>query len=84
MGMAGSSGRRLVPLLRLQMGAFLHSLGFRRESGRARAVGVAVLAVLLAAVAVAYLGTLGFGMVAAGAARAIPALAAHGLRLPGL
>ena len=76
MGMAGSSGRRLVPLLRLQMGAFLHSLGFRRESGRARAVGVAVLAVLLAAVAVAYLGTLGFGMVAAGAARAIPALAA--------
>lgn len=76
MGMADSSGRRLVPLLRLQMGAFLHGLGVRRGSGRARAVGVAVLAALLAGMAVAYLGALGFGMVAAGAARAIPALAA--------
>lgn len=74
--MAGSSSRGLVPLLRLQIGAFLYGLGVRRGSGRARTVGVAVLAILIAAVAVVYLGALGFGMAAAGAARAIPALAA--------
>ena len=48
----------------------------RRGRGRARLLGAAALAALLVAVAVAYLWALGSGMVAAGAAGAIPALAA--------
>lgn len=71
-----SAGRSLGPLLRLQVRALLYGLGVRRGSGRLRALGVAAIAVLLAGMAVFYLGALGFGMVAAGAAGAIPALAA--------
>lgn len=48
----------------------------RRGRGRARLLGAAALTALLAAVAIAYLWALGSGMVAAGAAGAIPALAA--------
>lgn len=72
----GSSARCLVPLLRLQARALLHGLGLRAGSGRARAVGAAALAVLLAVLVAAYLWLLGQGMVAAGAAGALPALAA--------
>lgn len=71
-----SRGRALVPLLALQVRSLLYGLGVRRGRGRARLLGAAALAVLLAAVAIAYLWALGSGMVAAGAAGAIPALAA--------
>ncbi len=71
-----SGNRGLRPLLSLQVRALLYGLGVRRGSGRLRALGAAALALLLAGMAVFYLGALGFGMVAAGAAGAIPALAA--------
>ncbi len=75
--MTGSSaGRGLGPLLSLQVRALLYGLGVRRGSGRLHALVVAAIAVLLAGMAVFYLGALGFGMVAVGAAGAIPALAA--------
>ena len=70
------SGRALRPLLSLQVRSLLYGLGVRRGRGRARLLGAAALAALLAAVAVAYLWALGSGMVAAGVAGAIPALAA--------
>lgn len=69
-------GRALAPLLSLQARSLLYGLGVRRGRGRARLLGAAALAVLLAAVAIAYLWALGSGMVAAGAAGAVPALAA--------
>lgn len=71
-----SRGRALAPLLALQVRSLLYGLGVRRGRGRARLLGAAALAALLVAVAVAYLWALGSGMVAAGAAGAIPALAA--------
>lgn len=71
-----SRGRALAPLLALQVRSLLYGLGVRRGRGRARLLGAAALAALLAAVAVGYLWALGSGMVAAGAAGAIPALAA--------
>lgn len=71
-----SRGRALRPLLSLQARSLIYGLGVRRGRGRARLLGAAALAVLLVAVAVAYLWALGSGMVAAGAAGAIPALAA--------
>lgn len=71
-----SAGRGLGTLLSLQVRALLYGLGARRGSGRLRALGAAAIVVLVAGVAVFYLGALGFGMVAAGAAAAIPALAA--------
>lgn len=71
-----SAGRGLGPLLSLQVRALLYGLGVRRGSGRLRALGAAAIVVLVAWMAVFYLGALGFGMVAAGAAGAIPALAA--------
>ena len=70
------SARALRPLLSLQARSLLYGLGVRRGRGRARLLSAAALAVLLAAVAVGYLWALGSGMVAAGAAGAIPALAA--------
>ena len=70
------SARALRPLLSLQARSLLYGLGVRRGRGRARLLGAAALAVLLAAVAIAYLWALGSGMVAAGAAGAVPALAA--------
>lgn len=70
------SGRALCPLLSLQVRSLLYGLGVRRGRGRARLLGAAALAVLLAVVAIAYLWALGSGMVAAGVAGAIPALAA--------
>lgn len=66
----------LVPLLSLQARSLLYGLGVRRGRGRARLLGAAALVALLVAVAVGYLWALGSGMVAAGAAGAIPALAA--------
>ena len=71
-----SRGRALRPLLSLQACSLIYGLGVRRGRGRARLLGAAALAALLVAVAVAYLWALGSGMVAAGAAGAIPALAA--------
>lgn len=71
-----SRGRALAPLLALQVRSLLYGLGVRRGSGRLRVLGACALAALLAAVALAYLRALGSGMVAAGAAGAIPALAA--------
>lgn len=71
-----SRGRALAPLLALQARSLIYGLGVRRGRGRARLLGAAALAALLVAVAVAYLWALGSGMVAAGAAGAIPALAA--------
>ena len=71
-----SRGRALRPLLSLQARSLIYGLGVRRGRGRARLLGAAALAALLVAVAVAYLWALGSGMVAAGAAGAIPALAA--------
>lgn len=70
------SGRALRPLLSLQVRSLLYGLGVRRGRGRARLLGAAALAALLAAVAIAYLWVLGSSMVAAGAADAVPALAA--------
>lgn len=72
----GSGSHGFLPLLRLQVGSLLYSFGVRRGSGRLRAVGACVLAVLLAAMAAAYMWALGSGMVAARAGEAIPALAA--------
>ena len=69
-------GRALRPLLSLQARSLLYGLGFRGGRGRARLLGAAALVVLLAGMAVAYSGVLGGGMVAVGAAEAIPALAA--------
>ena len=71
-----SRGRALVPLLALQVRSLLYGIGVRRGSGRLRVLGAFALAALLAAIALAYLWALGSGMVAAGAAGAIPALAA--------
>ena len=71
-----SRGRSLAPLLSLQARSLLYGLGVRRGRGRARLLGAAALVVLLAAVAIAYLWVLGSSMVAAGAADAVPALAA--------
>ena len=71
-----SRERALAPLLSLQARSFLYGLGVRRGRGRARLLGAGALAALLAAVVVAYLWALGSGMVAAGAAGAIPALSA--------
>lgn len=67
---------RFAPLLSLQARSLLYGLGVRRGRGRARLLGAAALVVLLAAVAIAYLWVLGSSMVAAGAADAVPALAA--------
>ena len=72
----GSGSRGLLPLLRLQVCALLYGLGVRRGAGRLRVVGACALVALVAAVAVGYLWALGCGMVAAGAAGAIPALVA--------
>lgn len=72
----GSGSHGFLPLLRLQVGSLLYSLGVRRGSGRLRAAGVCVLAALLVVMAVAYMWALGSGMVAADAGEAIPALAA--------
>lgn len=69
-------GRALRPLLSLQARSLLYGLGFRGGRGRARLLGAAALVVLLAGMAVAYMWVLGGGMVAVGAAEAIPALAA--------
>lgn len=69
-------GRALRPLLSLQARSLLYGLGFRGGRGRARLLGAAALVVLLAGIAVAYMWVLGGGMVAVGAAEAIPALAA--------
>lgn len=69
-------GRALRPLLSLQARLLLYGLGFRGGRGRARLLGAAALVVLLAGMAVAYMWVLGGGMVAVGAAEAIPALAA--------
>lgn len=71
-----SRRRAFVALLSLQVRSLLYGLGVRRGRGRARLLGVAALAALLAAVAIAYLWVLGSSMVAAGAADAVPALAA--------
>lgn len=71
-----SRGSALRPLLSLQARSLIYGLGVRRGRGRARLLGAAALAALLVAVAVAYLWALGSGMVAAGAADAVPALAA--------
>lgn len=71
-----SRGRALPPLLALQVRSLLYGLGVRRDSGRLRVLGACALAALLAAVAIAYLWVLGSSMVAAGAADAVPALAA--------
>lgn len=71
-----SRGRALAPLLTLQVRSLLYGLGVRRDSGRLRVLGACALAALLAAIALAYLWALGSGMVAVGAAGAIPALAA--------
>ena len=71
-----SRERALAPLLSLQVRSLLYGLGVRRGRGRARLLGAAALAALLAAVAIAYLWALGSGMVAADAAGAIPALSA--------
>lgn len=71
-----SRGRSLAPLLSLQARSLHYGLGVRRGRGRARLLGAAALVVLLAAVAIAYLWVLGSSMVAAGAADAVPALAA--------
>ena len=68
-------GRALRPLLSLQARSLLYGLGFRGGRGRARLLGAAALVVLLAGMAVAYMWLLGSGMVAVGAAGAIPALA---------
>lgn len=68
-------GRALRPLLSLQARSLLYGLGFRGGRGRARLLGAAALVVLLAGMAVAYMWVLGGGMVAVGAAEAIPALA---------
>lgn len=70
------SSRALRPLLFLQARSLLYGLGLRGGRGRARLLGAAALIALLAAVAVVYLWELGRGMAAAGAADAIPALAA--------
>ena len=69
-------GRALRPLLSLQARSLLYGLGFRGGRGRARLLGAAALVVLLAGMAVAYMWVLGGGMVAVGAAEAIPELAA--------
>lgn len=69
-------GRALRPLLSLQARSLLYGLGFRGGRGRERLLGAAALVVLLAGMAVAYMWVLGGGMVAVGAAEAIPALAA--------
>lgn len=69
-------GHALRPLLSLQARSLLYGLGFRGGRGRARLLGAAGLVALLAGMAVAYMWLLGSGMVAAGAAEAIPALAA--------
>lgn len=74
--MAISEDRVLFPLLRLQAGAFLYSLGVRRGSGCLRVAGACALVALLATMAAVYMWTLGSGMVAVGAEDAIPALAA--------
>lgn len=71
-----SRGRALRPLLSLQARSLIYGLGVRRGRGRARLLGAAALAVLLAGMAVAYMWLLGGSMVAVGAAEAIPALAA--------
>ena len=71
-----SRRRAFVALLSLQACSLLYGLGVRRGRGRARLLGAAALAALLAAVAIAYLWVLGSSMVAAGAADAVPALAA--------
>ena len=73
---APRSGHALRPLLSLQARSLLYGLGFRGGRGRARLLGAAALVVLLAGMAVAYVWLLGSGMVAVGAAGAIPALAA--------
>ncbi|MDO4428200.1 MAG: hypothetical protein Q4B91_01650 [Atopobiaceae bacterium] len=73
---APRSGCALRPLLLLQARSLLHGLGFRGGRGRARLLGAAALVVLLAGMAVAYMWLLGSGMVAVGAAEAIPPLAA--------
>lgn len=72
----GSGSRGLLPLLHLQVCALLYGLGVRRGAGRLRVVGACALVALVVAVAVGYLWALGCGMVDAGAAGAIPALAA--------
>lgn len=69
-------GHALRPLLSLQARSLLYGLGLRGGRGRARLLGAAGLVALLAGMAVAYMWLLGSGMVAAGAAEAIPALAA--------
>lgn len=71
-----SRRRAFVALLSLQACSLLYGLGVRRGRGRARLLGAAALAALLAAVAIVYLWVLGSSMVAAGAADAVPALAA--------
>ena len=71
-----SAGSSFVPLLALQARALLAGLGVRRGGGWARVAGAALVVVLVAVAAVAYLWMLGCGMVAAGVAGAIPALAA--------
>ncbi|WP_317416691.1 hypothetical protein [Thermophilibacter provencensis] len=71
-----SRGRALRLLLSLQARSLIYGLGVRRDSGRLRVIGACALAALLAAIALAYLWALGSGMVAVGAAGAIPALAA--------
>ena len=71
-----SRGSALRPLLSLQARSLIYGLGVRRDSGRLRVLGACALAALLAAVAIAYLWVLGSSMVAAGAADAVPALAA--------
>lgn len=62
-------------LVSLQVRSFLHGLGVRTGAGGVRAVGVALLGVLLAVMIAAYLWLLGSGMAAVGAAGAIPVLA---------
>ena len=71
-----SRGRALAPLLSLQVRSLLYGLGVRRNSWHLRVLGACALVALLAAIALAYLWALGSGMVAAGAAGAIPALSA--------
>ena len=71
-----SRRRAFVALLSLQARSLLYGLGVRRGRGRARLLGAAALVALLVVVAAGYLWALGSGMVAAGAAGAIPALAA--------
>ncbi|HIZ18387.1 MAG TPA: hypothetical protein IAA22_04665 [Candidatus Olsenella stercoravium] len=70
------SARALRPLLSLQVRSLLYGLGVQRGRGRARLLGAAALVALLVVVAAGYLWALGSGMVAAGTAGVIPALAA--------